>query len=407
MPSPSPPPPEITITTINGPTPTTITISNTTTLTTTPLTIPQVTNDVSRANLITEPVCSNSDEHRDGVEGANCYNSELDDEIRSRLDKLNALSDLINSLERQFDDANSVFRETLKCSTDRLSSIAKALGKKSIKQGRVYNAAKLSVEQSQSDCRKACVQFEQANKDHQVAKNAIKEAELKLMAAGGQKLVNGTKPVTAGTNIGTIDISKLNLHDHEPSQALGSEKLSINHSLCDNNIESSSTTELPTSSNHINFPARPTTFPSKLVSDPKETHIQNGQCDEKLLSPNTVINNNAAILSEELNQAITRLIEAERIRGQSQRQHMDRANKLMLAQETLMKLERDHGPSIRRSQLYFDEAKRFNAKLNSVKGDICRINEDIIAAKQAYAQTLSELEQFSDDLHVNSETSVS
>lgn len=324
-----------------------------------------------------------------------CYNQILDDEIRSRLDKLNALSDLINSLERQFDEANIVFRDTLKCSTDRLSSIAKTLGTKSIRHGRIYHAAKLSVEQSQSDCQKACVQFEQANKDHQFAKKAIKDAELKLTEIAGDR-ENVAGPTSDISD--SIDMEQLNLDDPETKSNY------CNLKACDNNGEKldSETNENETNTSGHEVSSS-TLEANKQTSAGHEIENSNFAFNTNV-SPTTTLIKNSAKLSEELNQAIMKLIEAERQRGLSERLHSDRANKLMIAQENLIKLQREHGPSIRRSQLYFDEAKRFNAKLSSVKGGICKISEDILAAKQAYAQTLSELEQFSDNLHDNSKT---
>lgn len=379
-------------------------------------------------NVITDEhhTATSSSSALNGENDAICYNQVLDDEIRSRLDKLNALSDLINSLERQFDEANSLFRETLKCSTDRLSSIAKALGHKYIRHARVYHEAKLSVERTQSDCQKACIQFEQANKDHQFAKKAIRDAELKLKEVA-EETANG---VISTPN---VDINSVNVNFHELKLAEASKlgKDGSNDSLieqkfdqgpkksssCDTETNSSipitleSTLQTATIANEnedqvttssVDAPSEPENSTAHVL-DNTESISQN---DEKLnLSPTSIITY-AAKLSEELNQAINKLIEAEIKRGQSERQHLERANKLMIAQENLMKLEREYGPSIRRSQLYFDESKRFNAKLDSVKKDICRISEEILAAKQAYARTLSELEQFSDDLHDNSEVVV-
>lgn len=335
---------------------------------------------------------NDSNKHHDN-NGEICYNQILDDEIRSRLDKLNALSDLINSLETQFDDANGLFREILKCSTDRLSSIAKTLGTKSIRRGRIYHAAKFSVEQSQSSCQKACVQFEQANKDHQIAKKAIKDAELKL-----KEVVKEKEDVTEVIPDICIDVQKLNLDDSE-SKSTRSDLVK-----CDKNDQSFAPNAIDDGANALVGEAPSSIAPVlEQTSDAQETDNQRDACDENI-SPTTAIIKNSGILSEELNQAIMILKEAERRRSLSERQHLNQANKLMIAQENLIKLEREYGPSIRRSQLYFDEARRFNAKLSSVKSDICRISEDILAAKQAYAQTLSELEQFSDDLHDNPQT---
>lgn len=321
-----------------------------------------------------------------GDDVGTCYNKILDDEIRSRLDKLNALSDLINSLERQFDEANSVFRDTLKCSTDRLSSIAKSLGTKSIRHARIYHAAKFSVEQSQSDCQKACVQFEQANKDHQFAKRAINDAEMKLKEIAGSR-ENVAEPTL--DLLESLDLQKLNLEDSRNTSN------NRNSNTCDNIGDDSSSNEIDPPESDVRPSA---TIAIEQASASCETEDQNDARLENV-SPTTSLIKNSAKLGEELNQAILKLIEAERQRGLSERQHLNQANKLMIAQENLVKLEREYGPSIRRSQLYFDEARRFNAKLSTVKAEICKINEDVIAAKQAYAQTLSELEQFSDNLH--------
>lgn len=306
-----------------------------------------------------------------------CYNPVLDDEIRGRLDKLNALSDLINSLELQFDQTNALFQETLKCSTERLSAIAKNLGTKSIRHGRMYHAAKISVEQTQSDCQKACVQFERANNDHQYAKQAIKEAESKL-----HEINNAHSDVQADcsqspSNIifDPIDISSLRLEeDVSPEGSKDSPDYK-----CDNPQDTSTSRRI----------------------GPDSSEDDSTQIEAKFMDADASRLINSAKLSEDLNRAVIKLIEAEEKRCQSEKLHLDQANKLMLAQENLTKLEREHGASIKRAQVYFEEARRFNAKLNSVKSTISRVSEDIVAAKKAYARTLNELEQFSEDLHIN------
>lgn len=342
-----------------------------------------------------------------------CYNKIIDDEIKARLDKLNALSDLINSLERQSDKANILFRDTLKCSTDRLSSIAKTLGTKSIKRGRIYHAAKVSVEQSQSDCQRACVQFEQANNDHHLAREAIKEAELKLRNVSGEN----ANDVILIPKL-SIDLSKLKLNgDSQFSDTTNSESKcdsgctdSLQHTLGTNQATSTNKSlEGPTSSQAGTSTSTPSSFSSNDITnemiDSRDTNIIEPIAQDNSYGPKNdqvmslEITQNAAKLSEELNMAMTRLAEAEQKRCQSEKEHLDQANKLMIAQENLIKLEREYGPSIKRSQLYFNEAKQFNAKLNSVKSEINRISDEITAAKQAYALTLSELEQFSEELH--------
>jgi len=332
----------------------------------------------------------NSDSHDTNLPASNCYNQVLDDEIKSRLDKLNALSDLINSLERQFDESNSVFRHILKCSTERLSSIAKTLGEKSIKRGRAYQAAKIAVEQSQTDCKRACVLFEQANQDHQFAREAIKGAEQRLRAIAGE-LENDASFLT-DTNFNSIDIAKLTL-GREPDEDYSSNHPRPEHSSsCDTDTESSVSTGFDVGNiNQVETPVCVVPQLDQLAQETQARHCRDGESLSSTMYANK--------LNEELNLAISKLVEAEKKRGLTEQQHLDKANKLMIAQENLVKIERDHGPSIRRSQSYFEEAKRFNARLSSVKGEISRISESIQTAKRAYASTLSELEQFSDNLH--------
>lgn len=285
-----------------------------------------------------------------------CYNPELDHEIRSRLDKLNGLSDLINSLERQFDEANHLFRETLKQSTERLSSLAKILGKKSIKYGRIYNATRLSLEKSQNECQSACVEFEQATKDHQNARSAIKDAESKL------------KQICSCNEEVRDDV------DHHKS-----------HSI-----------------EYLDFEKLQLIERRERVAEDKVEDL-NTTLEEKLcpFSDDSILDD-AARLNQQLNEAIIKLSEAERKRSDSQKYHLDKANKLMINQNQLIELERNHGQSIKRSKLYFDEAQKFNEQLNSIKSDITHIRDNILTAKQTYASTLKQLEQFSEELHDHS-----
>lgn len=358
-------------------------------------------------------------------------NSELDDEIRSRLDKLNALSDLINSLEVQFDEANGQFREILKCSTYRLSLIAKKLGSKSINYGRKYHAVKVFVEQSQSDCQKACVQFEKANNDHQYAREAIRVAESKLLEITSrsnslaQTIDNNNIVIASSKSSDSLDSSS---HDILKENAERLNRLAI--SDCTTPTPTSTSTPAPTSSSNdvvkqysikttsdkafeysgkidnnnqckpqaLNQPPIDTANSSPAVSDHLAT-LQSTASDDSFKEQDL---EDATKLSESLNAALFRLMEAEQKRQESERLHLDETNKLIIAQEDLQKLEREHGNSIRKSQLYFDEANRFKARLNSVKSDIRRISDDIVSAKQAYAKTLRELEQFSEDLHLMS-----
>lgn len=318
------------------------------------------------------------------------------DEIRARLDRLNALSDLINSLEQQSNESNRLFNRTLKQSTDRLSSIAKALGNKSIRHGRVYYAAKIAVEKSQSECQRACVQFEQATKDHQIAKRAIQEAESKLKeiaSEGGPGAIQlpGTTTTTNTTPIDCMRNLKLSDENENSSSKQPTPNGSELLASCDSKLSQPGFSAPKIGSSITNSAS------SNLACKSNDGVVQH--LEDKKDSPASSLNQNAAKLSEQLNQAIVRLLESEKKRGISQQQHLDRANKLMLEQENLLRLEREHGPSIKRSEFYFNEARQFDARLNSVKSEITRLNGDILTAKSAYAQTLRELELFSEKLH--------
>lgn len=321
--------------------------------------------------------------HLDSERDSDCYNQVLDEEIRNRLDKLNALSDLINSLELQFDQANILFRETLKCSTERLSTIAKNLGPKSIKRGRVYHEAKISVEQTQTECQRACVEFEQANNDHQYAKQAIREAESKLFeitCSNSQKTSNHKSPTNSNEHAEPIESNLANKSDLY--------FLDDYKTASDNNATNSKVT----------YEMEDSTINSEKLPMDRQQFAQN---KPDIIDEDAIRIFNSAKLSEDLNKAIVRLVEAEEKRLKCEKLHLDQANKLMVAQENLTKLEREHGTTIKKAQIYFDEAKQFNAKLNSVKSDIAKVSESIVAAKRAYARTLGELEQFSEELHIS------
>lgn len=167
-------------------------------------------------------------------------------------------------------------------------------------------------------------------------------------------------------------------------------RLSLNGIIEETKEYSEGTRDQKENSTSDNDPLRPDHSRSEKVS-----HLTLGPDEDERLR-------DAARLSEMLNTATIRLREAEQKRAQSERLHLDKANKLMIAQENLQRLEREHGNSIKRSQLYFDESNRFKAQLNSVKSDISRISDEIAQAKKAYSRTLGELEKFSEELHFSS-----
>lgn len=287
----------------------------------------------------------------------------LNEQIRNKLEKLNALSDRINDLERQSDHTNKLFRETLKYSSDRLREQALSLGIKSIKRSRVYQAAKLSVEQTQNNCQEACLRYERANRDHQDARDAIKIAEDKLKkikASSSRKPDKESQLTVENFN----DLGKIETHNSLETVAGQLNSLSLeNHN-----------------------------------GDEDKTH---DTIDEKnahhYLASGTSAQDTAKV-SEELNFALAKLAEANELRASCQKEHMSKTNELMIAQENLIRLEREFSVSIKKTRPYFEEAKKFNAKLDSLKLENKRLIEDVNKTKQDYSRALRDLELFSDDL---------
>lgn len=303
--------------------------------------------------------------------------TQVDVKIRDGLELLNKLAARINLLEKQFDESNNTFRNALKQSTDRLKIISQTLGIQSIKRGRQYLAAKLSAEQTQIECQEACVQFEQANNFHSDAKEAIRLAEKKFKCAASA-LTNENTP----TNEETIT-NDAKSNTNEPITKRGVVDKSSNIIQSDNNND--------IIVNDHNSPK------SKLITDKTKDLPSNSPTTK--CSLHALHSENLNVSSEEMNQAIQRLLEAEKLKGESQLRHQDKTKKMLIAQNHVSKLEREFSNSIRRSKPYFDEANRFNARLSSIKAEIDLITREIVSTKRKYAATLNDLESLSEEIH--------
>lgn len=103
---------------------------------------------------------------------------------------------------------------------------------------------------------------------------------------------------------------------------------------------------------------------------------------------------------EMLNHATMKVMEAENQKAESEREHQKRARifkeideKLKLHEEKLQKF-------ITKSRPYFDEKTVCQEQLNTQKSRIESIKRDINRAKSFYAQTLKNLEQISNEIHM-------
>lgn len=93
-------------------------------------------------------------------------------------------------------------------------------------------------------------------------------------------------------------------------------------------------------------------------------------------------------------------MEAENDKAESGREHQRRATIFKAAEERLKYLEDKLQRHIIKARPYFDEKALCQDQLNTQKDRIETIKKDISKAKNAYSQTLKELEQISNEIHI-------
>lgn len=93
-------------------------------------------------------------------------------------------------------------------------------------------------------------------------------------------------------------------------------------------------------------------------------------------------------------------MEAENQKAESGREHQRRATIFKTAEENAKHLEAKLQKSIIKSRPYFDEKAICQSQLNTQKDRIETIKRDIVKAKNFYAQTLKQLEQISNEIHM-------
>lgn len=103
---------------------------------------------------------------------------------------------------------------------------------------------------------------------------------------------------------------------------------------------------------------------------------------------------------EMLNHATMKVMEAENQRAESGREHQRRAAIFKDLEEKLKQLEEKQVKNIIKARPYFDEKVLCEEQLNTQKERIEAIRKDITRTKNFYAQTLKNLEQISNEIHM-------
>ncbi|KAJ8912914.1 hypothetical protein NQ315_017244 [Exocentrus adspersus] len=95
-----------------------------------------------------------------------------------------------------------------------------------------------------------------------------------------------------------------------------------------------------------------------------------------------------------------KVMEAENQKAESEREHQRRARIYNDIDEKLKQLEEKLQKYISKSRSYFDEKALCQEQLNTQKNRIETIKKDINKAKNFYAETLKNLEQISNEIHM-------
>ncbi|KAJ8967528.1 hypothetical protein NQ314_002843 [Rhamnusium bicolor] len=103
---------------------------------------------------------------------------------------------------------------------------------------------------------------------------------------------------------------------------------------------------------------------------------------------------------EMLNHATMKVMEAENQKAEGGREHQRRAKIFKEIDEKLKQHEEKLQKFIAKSRPYFDEKTICQEQLNTQKVRIESIKKDIIKAKSFYSQTLKNLEQISNEIHM-------
>uniref|UniRef100_L7M7Z6 Putative parcas n=1 Tax=Rhipicephalus pulchellus TaxID=72859 RepID=L7M7Z6_RHIPC len=102
---------------------------------------------------------------------------------------------------------------------------------------------------------------------------------------------------------------------------------------------------------------------------------------------------------EMLNHATMKVMEAEAMRLESEREHRRRAASFTEAEHKVHALERRLKKDIAKSRIYFEKKAAFQQKLQEIKNQVEVLRKAVIQSKQAYTDALHSLEQISTEIH--------
>ncbi|XP_063699085.1 SH3 domain-binding protein 5 homolog [Culicoides brevitarsis] len=102
---------------------------------------------------------------------------------------------------------------------------------------------------------------------------------------------------------------------------------------------------------------------------------------------------------EMLNHATLKVMEAEKNKAETVAEHQRRAAVFSAAEKRVQELEDKYRGSINKSRRYFEEKQVCQDQLETQKGRIQQLQAQLQACKTAYATSLRNLEQISEDIH--------
>ncbi|XP_054155506.1 SH3 domain-binding protein 5 homolog isoform X2 [Oppia nitens] len=124
---------------------------------------------------------------------------QLDPRIRDKLEELNECTNRINKLEKQFEESNSLFRQTLTNRTMQLQMLAKKLGN-CVPEARPYYECRQRVAELQTRCQTAVQTYERSAELHSESKELITIAEHKFAVSAAAAATANSSRAADGTD---------------------------------------------------------------------------------------------------------------------------------------------------------------------------------------------------------------
>jgi len=102
---------------------------------------------------------------------------------------------------------------------------------------------------------------------------------------------------------------------------------------------------------------------------------------------------------EMLNHATIKVMDAEKLRAQSEKDHLSKSAAFTDIEQKVKVLEKKLNRHIEKSKPYFEQKEIFNKALNSEKARVGSLQTKIAQTKAQYAQSLRNLEDISESIH--------